>query len=380
MVSPAGAASTVTVPFLFLFSGSTVANLPTLVNVKLNVCPGVNGGDVNGQVAQTTWWFTVSLFVQVTVSPVWTVTAAGTKPSLLMSTVTVFAGAGAASSRPTAPTTRITLFIRSIPSPGSGLAAVADSDRVAPRIQVARSRLVRGHVHPIRERSLAMRSFEDPTRKRTELQLQHRHPLAERRASLQEDRPAGKRPRPGELCVEPGGGRPRQSQLRTDLDGHGLARCRLPFRRVIRQENGRRCVGERAAGTGHQRRDLLDRRSIGLREDQHGLVRLAVRDGPRDRRLLAVEDDRGTDAERHGRGWPLDRDGAGERRMESVVVADRPGRVEREGVRLAGPHDRRREGAVVGDELVIHVVGVRPLDHVALVDRQGLRTEPVRGD
>src|SRR6266540_5650419 len=353
MVSPAGAASTVTVPFLFLFSGSTVANLPTLVNVKLNVCPGVNGGDVNGQVAQTTWWFTVSLFVQVTVSPVWTVTAAGTKPSLLMSTVTVFAGADAASSRPTAPTTRITLFIRSIPSPGSGLAAVADSDRVAPRIQVARSRLVRGHVHPIRERSLAMRSFEDPTRKRTELQLQHRHPLAERRASLQEDRPAGKRPRPGELCVEPGGGRPRQREPRANLDGKSLARRRLPLRRIDRQDRRRRRVGEDAAGVGHQRRDLLCRRPVRLREDQHGLAGLGHRDGPRNRRLIAVRDDWNADRSGHLRRRPFDGDRARKRRMQGVVVVELSGRVERERVRLAGPHDRRREGAVVGDELVI---------------------------
>src|SRR6266508_1498563 len=161
MVSPAGAASTVTVPFLFLFSGSTVANLQTLVNVKLNVCPGVNGGDVNGQVAQTTWWFTVSLFVQVTESPTWTVTAAGTKPSLLMSTVTVFAGAGAATSRPApSPTSRRTLFIRTTPSPQSGLAAEPNFHGIAPALEIARARLIRRYVHAVDKRSLAMLDVE----------------------------------------------------------------------------------------------------------------------------------------------------------------------------------------------------------------------------
>src|SRR5881409_1722527 len=98
MVIVTGAAVTVTVPLLFLFKGSTVVNLPAFANVNVWVWPGASTSDVNGHVAHTTWWFAVSLFVHVTESPTWTLTAAGTKPSLLMSTVTVFAGAGAATS------------------------------------------------------------------------------------------------------------------------------------------------------------------------------------------------------------------------------------------------------------------------------------------
>src|SRR5919198_3952637 len=102
-VSVAAAWFTVTVPFLFLLSGSTTVNLPAFVNVNGKFWPGASTGDVNGHFVQTTWWLTVSLFVQITVSPVCTVTAAGTSPTWLRSTVTVFAGAGAAASRANAP-------------------------------------------------------------------------------------------------------------------------------------------------------------------------------------------------------------------------------------------------------------------------------------
>ena len=98
-VTPAGAAVTVTVPFLFLFRGSTVENLPTLVNVNVYAWPDVSTGEVKGHVVQTTWWLTVSLFVQVTESPTWTLTDAGTKSSLLMSTVTASGSAAARSKR-----------------------------------------------------------------------------------------------------------------------------------------------------------------------------------------------------------------------------------------------------------------------------------------
>ena len=69
MLTVAGAAATVTVDFLFLFSGSTMANLPAFVNANVNVCPAARTGEVNGQVAHTTWCVVVSLFVHVMESP-----------------------------------------------------------------------------------------------------------------------------------------------------------------------------------------------------------------------------------------------------------------------------------------------------------------------
>src|SRR5215208_4825694 len=169
-----------------------------------------------------------------------------------MSTLTVFAGAGAApSSRTTAPARRISFFIRVPPPRGLGLSsplsAVTDSHGIAPRLEVTRARLVRGHVHAIRKRSLLVRGREDPAGERPEPQLLDGHPLAELRTPLQVDRAAGKRMRPAELREEPRGGRPRQRELRPYLDGDGLARCRLPFRRVGRENSRRRGVREGAA-------------------------------------------------------------------------------------------------------------------------------------
>ena len=62
------------------------------------------------------------------------------------------------------------------------------------------------------------------------------------------------------------------------------------------------------------------------------------------------------------------------------MIVELPGRVEREREARTGPQDPRRERAVVGDDLVVDLVVVRPLDRVALVDRHGLRAESGCGD
>ena len=54
--------------------------------------------------------------------------------------------------------------------------------------------------------------------------------------------------------------------------------------------------------------------------------------------------------------------------MDGVVVREAAGRPEGERVRLVRPQDRRGERAVVGDDLVVRRVRVRPLHGVAEVD------------
>src|SRR3954452_5134704 len=201
MVTVAGAAATVTVIFLFLFSGSTTLYLPALANGYVNGWPAASTGELNGHVVQTTWCDAVSLFVHVTESPACTETAPDEKPALVMSTATVFdvrAGAGAATSKATAPANNMSLFIRISSPPGSryldrSSTAVMDPHGIAPGLQVTRPRLVRRHVGAIRGCALDVRSREDTPRVRAELQLLDRDPLTELRPALQIHRPAGER-------------------------------------------------------------------------------------------------------------------------------------------------------------------------------------------
>src|SRR3954453_4252154 len=99
-----------------------------------------------------------------------------------MSTATVFdvrAGAGAATSKATAPANNMSLFIRISSPPGSRYrryrtlavllelfvpsAAVTDSDGVASRVEVPRPRLVGRHVDAVCRRALYVRRREDAT-------------------------------------------------------------------------------------------------------------------------------------------------------------------------------------------------------------------------
>src|SRR5438874_9973037 len=61
--------------------------------------------------------------------------------------------------------------------------------------------------------------------------------------------------------------------------------------------------------------------------------------------------------------------------FRSVVVAEDSAAGEGERPRLAGMQDRRRERAVVGDDLMLGPVGVVPGDLVAVRDRDGGRRE-----
>jgi hypothetical protein len=66
--------------------------------------------------------------------------------------------------------------------------------------------------------------------------------------------------------------------------------------------------------------------------------------------------------------------------MQRVVVGEAAGRVERKGIRLARPQNPGCESTLVRDDLVVGIVGVGPLDRVALVDRHALRSKRSRVD
>src|SRR5437899_2365587 len=183
--------------------------------------------------SETIWWFPTVVFVHATVSPAATVTCAGVNAPGTIFTVVVAAelDAGNASTSPAATRIKKRLTLTPpclfLPFGCDLLVAVSDPDRVAPRVEIARARLVGGHVHAIRERALPMGSREDPARELAELQLLHRHPLPERRAALHVNRTTRERPRAGDLREQPSGARPGQRQLRAHLDGDRLALRRL---------------------------------------------------------------------------------------------------------------------------------------------------------
>src|SRR4051794_13196407 len=190
-----------------------------------------------------TWCEAVSLFVHVTESPACTETAPGENPALVMSTATVFvvlAGAGAATSKATAPASNMSLFICISSPPGSRYldrwsAAVLDSHGIAPGLEVTRARLVRRHVRAVRRCALDVRSREDAPRVRAELQLLDRDPLTELRPALQVHRAPGERRARRELREETRAARAAQRHLRTHLRRHRLARHRLPAHGIARE-------------------------------------------------------------------------------------------------------------------------------------------------
>ena len=61
--------------------------------------------------------------------------------------------------------------------------------------------------------------------------------------------------------------------------------------------------------------------------------------------------------------------------MQGVVIPERAGGVQGRRPRLVRVKDRRREGTVVGDHLVVDLVCVVPRDPVPVVDREGRRLE-----
>src|SRR5437899_3474729 len=109
----AAAAFTVTVPLNTLFTGSVIANLPTVLKVNEYESVGFRTGDVNEHVLHATCWFFVSLLTHFTVSPEVMVTFFGTKPALVIDTVVVVAliAFAAATSAPTSAAKNKTLFI-----------------------------------------------------------------------------------------------------------------------------------------------------------------------------------------------------------------------------------------------------------------------------
>src|ERR687895_410524 len=84
-----GGPTTRTVPRSVGCSASRYPNVPGVSIRRAHVPRGRMIGDAKAPLLATTWWFTVSRFVQATVSPPLTVTALGTKPVERMATVFV---------------------------------------------------------------------------------------------------------------------------------------------------------------------------------------------------------------------------------------------------------------------------------------------------
>src|SRR5918911_3242100 len=111
-VSDGGGPLTVIRPLSDGLIASWYAKRPAVRNVNEYVLPGARIGEANEPSSATTWWFVVSAFLQVTVSPKSIVTELGEKPDFVILTVVVAAPAGdAVASTPSPASTTSSLRI-----------------------------------------------------------------------------------------------------------------------------------------------------------------------------------------------------------------------------------------------------------------------------